>query len=133
MAENKKGSLINISSMAALRSITRQVGYSAAKAAVSNFTMWMAMEMAKKFGDGIRVNALAPGFFIGDQNRALLVNTDGSFTERGKSVIKQTPMNRFGEPEELCGTVIYLSSEASKFVTGIVIPVDGGFSTFSGV
>jgi NAD(P)-dependent dehydrogenase (short-subunit alcohol dehydrogenase family) len=133
MALNKKGSIINIASMAALRSITRVVGYSAAKAAVTNFTMWMAMEMAQKFGDGIHVNALAPGFFVGDQNRALLLNDDGTYTERGKSVIKQTPMQRFGEPEELCGTVIYLSSDASKFVTGIVIPIDGGFSTFSGV
>jgi NAD(P)-dependent dehydrogenase (short-subunit alcohol dehydrogenase family) len=133
MAENRSGVIINISSMAAFRSITRVVGYSAAKAAVSNFTRWMAMEMAFKFGDGIRVNAIAPGFFIGDQNRALLINPDGTYTERGKKVIAQTPMGRFGEPDELVGAVIFLCSNASKFVTGVVLPVDGGFEVFSGV
>lgn len=133
MAENRSGVIINISSMAAFRAITRVVGYSAAKAAVSNFTRWMAMEMAFKFGDGLRVNAIAPGFFIGDQNRALLVNPDGSYTERGKKVIAQTPMRRFGEPEELIGAVIYLCSDASRFVTGVVLPVDGGFEVYSGV
>ncbi len=133
MAENRSGVIINISSMAAYRAITRVVGYSAAKAAVSNFTRWMAMEMAFKFGDGLRVNAIAPGFFIGDQNRALLINPDGSYTERGKKVIAQTPMGRFGEPEELIGAVIYLCSDASKFVTGVVLPVDGGFEVYSGV
>ncbi len=132
-ALRKQGNIINISSMAAYRAITRVVGYSAAKAAVSNFTRWMAMEMAMKYGDGIRVNAIAPGFFIGDQNRALLINEDGSYTERGKTVIANTPMRRFGEPEELVGAVIYLSSNASKFVTGVVLPVDGGFEAFSGV
>jgi NAD(P)-dependent dehydrogenase (short-subunit alcohol dehydrogenase family) len=133
MADQKKGCIINISSMAAYRAITRVVGYSAGKAAVSNFTKWMAMEMAMKFGDGLRVNAIAPGFFIGKQNRALLTHDDGSYTERGNTVINHTPMKRFGTPDELVGTVIYLASDASRFVTGVVIPVDGGFESFSGV
>lgn len=133
MAKNKSGVVINISSMAALRTITRVVGYSAAKAAVDNFTRWMAVEMARKFGEGIRVNAIAPGFFITEQNRSLLTNADGSYTERGNAVIHQTPFGRFGVPQELLGTLIWLCSDASKFVTGVVVPVDGGFSVFSGV
>ncbi len=133
MAQKKQGCIINISSMAAYRAISRQLGYSAAKAAVSNFTRWMAMEMGMKFGEGIRVNALAPGFFIGDQNRALLINEDGSYTDRGKTVIAKTPMQRFGEADELIGAVIYLTSDASKFVTGVVLPIDGGFEAYSGV
>jgi len=133
MAENKKGTIINISSMAADRAITRVMGYSASKAAIDNFTKWMAVELAQKYGDGLRVNAIAPGFFIGNQNRALLTNADGSYTARGHTIIKNTPMNRFGNADELNGAVHYLCSEASKFVTGIVIPIDGGFSAFSGV
>ena len=133
MAKTRKGCIINISSMAAYRAISRQLGYSAAKAAVSNFTRWMAMDMGMKFGEGIRVNALAPGFFIGDQNRALLINEDGSYTDRGKTVIANTPLQRFGEPEELIGAIIYLISDAAKFVTGVILPIDGGFEAFSGV
>lgn len=133
MAEQKKGCIINISSMAAQQAITRVVGYSASKAAIDNFTKWMAVEMAHKFGEGIRVNAIAPGFFIGEQNRRLLLNEDGSFTSRAQTIIDQTPFKRFGKPDELVSTVIWLCSDASSFITGIVVPVDGGFSAFSGV
>lgn len=128
-----KGSVINISSMAAAQAITRVVGYSASKAAIDNFTKWLATEFALKFGDQIRVNAVAPGFFIGNQNRALLTNEDGSYTDRGNTIINNTPMKRFGEAEELSGVVQWLLSDAASFVTGVVIPVDGGFSAFSGV
>ncbi len=133
MAEQKQGSIINISSMAATHSITRVLGYSLAKSAIDMFTKWMAMEMAMKFGDGIRVNAIAPGFFIGKQNEKLLTNDDGSLTQRGETIVKNTPMGRFGKAEELNGAVIYLCSEASRFVTGTIMPIDGGFSSFSGV
>jgi len=133
MAEQKSGSIINISSMAASQSITRVLGYSVAKAGIDIFTKWMATELALKFGDGIRVNAIAPGFFLGKQNERLLTNEDGSLTERGKTIVQNTPMQRFGNAEELNGAVLYLSSEASKFVTGTIIPIDGGFSSFSGV
>jgi len=133
MAKNKKGTIINISSMAAERAITRVLGYSASKAAIDNFTKWMSVELAQKYGEGMRVNAIAPGFFIGNQNRALLTNEDGSYTERGNTIIKNTPMKRFGNSDELNGAIHFLCSDASKFVTGIVIPIDGGFSAFSGV
>lgn len=133
MAKQKRGVVINIASMSSFRPITRVVGYSAAKAAIDNFTGWLAIEMAKKFGEGIRVNAIAPGFFITEQNRKLLTNEDGSFTARGQAAINSTPFGRFGVPEELIGTLIWLCSDASKFVTGIDVPVDGGFNVFCGV
>ena len=131
MVAQGKGSIINFSSMAAFRPMTRVCGYAAAKAGISNFTAYMATECAKKFGDGIRVNAIAPGFFITEQNRALLTNPDGSYTQRGQDVIRQTPFGRMGDPEELCGTIHYLMSDAAKFVTGTVAVVDGGFNAFA--
>lgn len=131
MAKQGKGAIINFSSMAAFRPMTRVCGYAAAKAGISNFTAYMATECAKKFGEGIRVNAIAPGFFITEQNRSLLTNPDGTYTERGKDVIRQTPFGRMGDPEELCGTIHYLMSDASKFVTGTVAVVDGGFNVFA--
>ena len=131
MVNQGKGSIINFSSMAAFRPMTRVCGYAAAKAGISNFTAFMATECAKKFGEGIRVNAIAPGFFITEQNRSLLTNPDGTFTQRGQDVIRQTPFGRMGEPEELCGTIHYQMSDTAKFVTGTVAVVAGGFNCFA--
>jgi NAD(P)-dependent dehydrogenase (short-subunit alcohol dehydrogenase family) len=132
-AGEPEGCIVNISSMAASKTLTNVVGYAAAKAAVDNFTRWLAVELARSYGQGLRVNAIAPGFFIGEQNRNLLLHEDGSPSQRGQTIIDHTPAGRFGEPEELGGTLIWLCSPASVFVNGIVVPVDGGFSAFSGV
>ena len=131
MVEQNKGAIVNFSSMAAFRPMTRVCGYAAAKAGISNFTAYMATEVAKKFGEGIRVNAIAPGFFLTEQNRSLLTNPDGSWTQRGEDVIRQTPFGRMGRAEELCGTIQYLISEAASCVTGTVAVVDGGFNTYA--
>ncbi|GHT63900.1 dioxygenase [Bacteroidia bacterium] len=133
MAQQKTGSIINISSMATYSALTRVPGYSVAKTGINIFTQWLASELALKFGEGIRVNAVAPGFFIGDQNRAVLINPDGSLTDRSKKVLAKTPMGRFGDITELNGAVQFLCSEAASFITGAILPVDGGFSAFSGV
>jgi NAD(P)-dependent dehydrogenase (short-subunit alcohol dehydrogenase family) len=133
MAEQKTGSIINISSMATYSALTRVPGYSVAKTGINIFTQWLATEMALKFGEGIRVNAIAPGFFIGDQNRAVLINPDGSLTDRSKKVLAKTPMGRFGDITELNGAVQFLCSDAASFITGAILPIDGGFSSFSGV
>ena len=133
IAKQGKGSIINISSMASQRVITKVLGYSMAKSAIDCYTKWFAVELGKRYGDKIRMNAIAPGFFLTEQNRTLLTNGNGTMTERGTLVIKNTPYNRFGQPEELIGALIWLLSDASQFVTGTVINVDGGFSIFSGV
>jgi NAD(P)-dependent dehydrogenase (short-subunit alcohol dehydrogenase family) len=127
------GSIINISSMSTYQAITRVMGYSVGKTGINSFTQWMACEMARKFDGKVRVNAIAPGFFIGEQNRRLLTNEDGSYTERGQAVINGTPMGRFGELKECVGLVQFLCTEAASFITGTVIPIDGGFSSYSGV
>ena len=133
IAKTGNGSIVNISSVAPKRAITRVLGYSMGKAAIDCYTKWMALEVANRYGDSIRINSIMPGFFLTDQNRALLTNPDGSLTERGNLIIKQTPFKRFGHPDELAGALIWLLSDASKFVTGMDIGVDGGFTINSGV
>ena len=131
--KEKKGSIINISSMTAQRPLTRVLGYGSAKAAVDHLTQWLAAEFSLKYGNGLRVNAIAPGFFLTEQNRTLLTNEDGSHTDRAKKILANTPMKEFGRPEDLLGVIHWLCSDASRFVTGTIIPVDGGFNSYSGV
>jgi NAD(P)-dependent dehydrogenase (short-subunit alcohol dehydrogenase family) len=133
MAKAGRGAIVNISSMAAIQALSGVMGYSVAKAGIDNFTRWLAADMARRYGDGLRVNAIAPGFFITKQNRAVLVTEDGGHTERARNILRETPMGRFGHPEELVGAVQWLCSDAASFVTGAVVPIDGGFSVFSGV
>jgi NAD(P)-dependent dehydrogenase (short-subunit alcohol dehydrogenase family) len=133
MANQKGGCILNISSMAAFTPLTKTVAYGAAKAGISNFTQWLAVHLSQEYSPEIRVNAIAPGFLLTQQNRFLLTNEDGSSTERGKKILGNTPMGRYGEPNELTGAVVYLCSDAASFVTGVVLPIDGGFSAFSGV
>jgi NAD(P)-dependent dehydrogenase (short-subunit alcohol dehydrogenase family) len=131
--QRASGAIVNISSMSADRALTRVVGYGAAKAGVESLTRWLAAEMARRYGPGMRVNAIAPGFFIGDQNRELLIDPEGNLTGRGQRIIDHTPAGRFGEPDDLVSTLLWLCGPGARFVTGVVVPVDGGFSAFSGV
>ena len=133
MTRGDGGGILNVSSMAAARAITRVAGFSAAKAAVENLTRWLAVDLARRYGDGVRVNAIAPGFFIGEQNRAMPLEEDGGLTDRGRAIVEHTPTGRFGEADKLVGAAIWLCSPAASFVNGAVIPVDGGFGAFSGV
>jgi NAD(P)-dependent dehydrogenase (short-subunit alcohol dehydrogenase family) len=133
IARQKSGCIINISSMAAQKPLTRVVGYAAAKAAVENLTHWLAAYLARNYSPALRVNAIAPGFFIAEQNRDLLLDEDGRPTLRGQAILAQTPMARFGDPEELVSTLLFLCGPGARFVTGVVVPVDGGFSAFGGV
>jgi NAD(P)-dependent dehydrogenase (short-subunit alcohol dehydrogenase family) len=133
MVEAGNGSIVNISSMASPRALTRNAGYGAAKSAVDNLTRWLAVELGTRHGGKIRVNAIAPGFFVGEQNRKLLVEPDGNPTARGRAIIAHTPFGRFGEADDLTGALVWLCSPSARFVTGIVVPVDGGFSAFGGV
>jgi NAD(P)-dependent dehydrogenase (short-subunit alcohol dehydrogenase family) len=127
------GSIVNISSVVSQLAVTKVLGYSLAKASIDSYTQWFAVELAKRYGDIIRMNSIAPGFFLTEQNKTLLTNPDGSLTKRGNLVIKNTPFNRFGNPDELIGALVWLLSDASKFVTGSKITVDGGFTIYSGV
>lgn len=133
IADNGGGSIVNISSVSAVRTLTKVMGYSMGKAAVESFSKWFAVELANRYGDKIRINTLMPGFFLTEQNRTLLTDGKGGYSKRGESVIRHTPFNRFGQPEELGGALVWLLSDASKFVTGTTITVDGGFNAFSGV
>ena len=133
MGRQGSGSIVNISSMAARRALSGVMGYSIAKAGVDALTAWLAADLARRYGGGVRVNAVAPGFFVTEQNRNVLLNPDGSYTDRTRAIIAQTPMGRLGKPEEVVGAVLWLCSDAASFVTGVVLPVDGGFSVSSGV